>query len=51
MLKGLNNEYCLSHGDNFATRLDAIRDAVEFVEEEDANASSAARAKSKSSTT
>jgi len=51
MLKGLNNEYCLSHGDNFATRLDAIRDAVEFVEEEDANASLAARAKSKSSTT
>ncbi|MBT7225639.1 MAG: SulP family inorganic anion transporter [Gammaproteobacteria bacterium] len=51
MLKGLNNEYCLSHGDNFATRLDAIRDAVEFVEEEDVNASSAARAKSKSSTT
>lgn len=51
MLKGLNNEYCLSHGDNFATRLDAIRDAVEFVEEEDANASSAAREKSKSSTT
>lgn len=34
MLKGLNNEYCLSHGENFATRLDAIRDAVEFIEEE-----------------
>ena len=33
MLQGLNNEYCLSHGDNFATRLDAIKDAVEFVEE------------------
>ena len=42
MLKGLNNEYCLSHGDNFATRLDAIKDAVEFVEEEDASAASAA---------
>lgn len=41
MLKGLNNEYCLSHGDNFATRLDAIKDAVEFVEEEDSNGASA----------
>lgn len=37
MLKGLNNEYCLSHGDNFATRLDAIKDAVEFIEEGDTN--------------
>ena len=45
MLKGLNNEYCLSHGDNFATRLDAIKDAVEFVEEEDASAASAAGTK------
>lgn len=34
MLKGLNNEYCLSHGDHFETRLDAIRDAVEFLEAE-----------------
>lgn len=42
MLKGLNNEYCLSHGDNFATRLDAIRDAVEFIEEEDSNAAKSA---------
>ena len=32
MLKGLNNEYCLSHGDKFATRVDAIRAAVEFIE-------------------
>ena len=38
MLKGLNNEYCLSHGDNFTTRLDAIKDAVEFVEEVDSSA-------------
>ena len=37
MLKGLNNEYCLSHGDHFETRLDAIRDAVEFIEEGDSN--------------
>jgi len=42
MLKGLNNEYCLSHGDNFATRLDAIRDAVEFIEEEDSNSAKSA---------
>jgi SulP family sulfate permease len=32
MLKGLNNEYCLSHGDNFGTRLDAIKDAVKYLE-------------------
>lgn len=38
MLKGLNNEYCLSHGDSFATRLDAIKDAVEFVTDEDVSA-------------
>lgn len=50
MLKGLNNEYCLSHGDNFATRLDAIKDAVEFVEEEDASAASAAGTKATPST-
>jgi SulP family sulfate permease len=50
MLKGLNNEYCLSHGDNFATRLDAIKDAVEFVEEEDASAASAAGTKAAPST-
>jgi len=37
MLKGLNNEYCLSHGDNFETRLDAIKDAVEFIEEGEGN--------------
>jgi sulfate permease, SulP family len=42
MLRGLNNEYCLSHGDSFATRLDAIRDAVEFIEEGDDNAEAAA---------
>jgi len=42
MLKGLNNEYCLSHGDNFATRLDAIKDAVEFVEEEDSSVGNSA---------
>ncbi|MEX0963884.1 MAG: SulP family inorganic anion transporter [Pseudohongiellaceae bacterium] len=32
MLKSLNNEYCLSHGDHFATRYDAIKDAVEYLE-------------------
>ncbi len=37
MLKGLNNKYCLSHGDHFETRLDAIRDAVEYLEGEGAN--------------
>jgi len=40
MLKGLNNEYCLSHGDNFTTRLDAIKDAVEFVVEGESKAAS-----------
>jgi len=37
MLKGLNNEYCLSHGDHFKTRLDALRDAVEYIEEVEEN--------------
>lgn len=32
-LKGLNNEYCLSHGDHFETRLEAIKAAVEYLEE------------------
>lgn len=33
MLKGLNNEYCLSHGDNWKNREDAIKAAVEFLED------------------
>ncbi|PCI80572.1 MAG: sodium-independent anion transporter [SAR86 cluster bacterium] len=33
MLKGLNNEYCLSHGINFETRLEAIKDAVKYLED------------------
>ena len=33
MLSDLNNEYCLSHGVNFKTRVDAIRSAVEYLQE------------------
>ena len=33
MLGDLNNEYCLSHGVNFKTRVDAIRAAVEYLQE------------------
>ncbi len=33
MLSDLNNEYCLSHGVNFKTRVDAIRAAVEYLQE------------------
>ncbi|MBL4581418.1 MAG: SulP family inorganic anion transporter [Gammaproteobacteria bacterium] len=40
MLKGLNNEYCLSHGDNFETRFDAIKDAVEFIEKSESDEAS-----------
>lgn len=39
MLKALNNEYCLSHGDNWKTREDAIKAAVAFLEEIDSGKS------------
>ncbi len=38
VLKQLNNEYCLSHGDRWEKRVDAIRAAVEYLEEVDAGA-------------
>lgn len=50
MLKGLNNEYFLSYGDNFVTRLDAIKDAVEFAEEWESKAASLDSSISASST-
>ena len=43
MLKGLNNEYCLSHGDNWRTRVDAIRAAVEYLEDIESKAASPQR--------
>lgn len=50
MLKGLNNEYFLSHGDNFVTFLDPIKDAGEFVEDWESKAASLDSSISASST-
>lgn len=41
MLSDLNNEYCLSHGVNFECRADAIKAAVEYLENIDAESASA----------